>query len=80
MSRTRWAWTCRAGVAGFDDSELSEFVHLALTTVRADPFAFGEAAARTLNLLIDGEGPVADVELPPARLVVRRSTAAPASQ
>lgn len=65
-------------VAGFDDSELAEFVHPALTTVRADPFAFGEAAARTLNQLIDGDGQVADVELPPARLVVRRSTAAPA--
>lgn len=70
----------RLSVAGFDDSELAEFVHPALTTVRADPFGFGEAAARTLNLLVDGEEPVADVELAPARLVVRRSTAAPASQ
>jgi DNA-binding LacI/PurR family transcriptional regulator len=65
-------------VAGFDDSELAEFVHPGLTTVRADPFGFGEAAARTLNLLIDEGGEVADVELPPARLVVRRSTATPA--
>jgi DNA-binding LacI/PurR family transcriptional regulator len=69
----------RLSVAGFDDSELAEFVHPALTTVRADPFSFGEAAARTLNLLIDDGAEVADVELPPARLVVRRSTAAPAS-
>jgi DNA-binding LacI/PurR family transcriptional regulator len=68
----------RLSVAGFDDSELAEFVHPALTTVRADPFAFGEAAARTLNQLVDEGGEVADVELPPARLVVRRSTAAPA--
>lgn len=69
-------------VAGFDDSELAEFVHPALTTVRADPFSFGEAAARTLNQLIDGEAGehVADVVLPPARLVVRRSTDTPASQ
>jgi DNA-binding LacI/PurR family transcriptional regulator len=66
-------------IAGFDDSELAEFVHPGLTTVRADPFGFGEAAARTLNQLIDGDGEVADVELPPARLVIRRSTAAPAS-
>jgi DNA-binding LacI/PurR family transcriptional regulator len=62
-------------VAGFDDSELAEFVHPGLTTVRADPYRFGEAAARTLNQLIDGPGNVVDVELPPARLVVRRSTA-----
>lgn len=63
-------------VAGFDDSELAEFVHPGLTTVRADPHAFGEAAARTLNQLIDGDGSgVPDVELPPARLIIRRSTA-----
>ncbi|WP_433017481.1 LacI family DNA-binding transcriptional regulator [Kribbella sp. CA-294648] len=62
-------------IAGFDDSELAEFVHPGLTTVRADPYAFGEAAARTLNQLIDGDGAVPDVELPPARLIIRRSTA-----
>lgn len=66
-------------IAGFDDSELAEFVHPGLTTVRADPFGFGEAAAQTLNQLIDGAGPVPDVELPPARLVIRRSTTAPVS-
>jgi hypothetical protein len=48
--------------------------------VRADPFGFGAAAAQTLNRLIDGDGEVPDVELPPARLVIRRSTAIPASQ
>lgn len=62
-------------IAGFDDSELAEFVHPGLTTVRADPYAFGEAAARTLNQLIDGDSAVPDVELPPARLIIRRSTA-----
>jgi DNA-binding LacI/PurR family transcriptional regulator len=62
-------------VAGFDDSELAEFVHPGLTTVRADPFAFGATAATTLIQSIDGDGDVADVELPPAQLVVRRSTA-----
>jgi DNA-binding LacI/PurR family transcriptional regulator len=67
-------------IAGFDDSELAEFVHPGLTTVRADPFGFGAAAAQTLNRLIDGDGEVPDVELPPARLVIRRSTATPASQ
>ncbi|WP_020392959.1 LacI family DNA-binding transcriptional regulator [Kribbella catacumbae] len=62
-------------VAGFDDSELAEFVHPGLTTVRADPYRFGEAAAQTLNQLIDGDSGVPDVELPPARLIIRRSTA-----
>ena len=61
-------------IAGFDDSELAEYVHPGLTTVRADPFRFGEAAAHTLNQLVDGAYAVPDVELPPAQLVVRRST------
>ena len=61
-------------IAGFDDSELAEYVHPGLTTVRADPFRFGEAAAHTLNQLVDGASAVPDVELPPAQLVVRRST------
>ncbi|WP_427884904.1 LacI family DNA-binding transcriptional regulator [Kribbella sp. GL6] len=64
-------------IAGFDDSELAEYVHPGLTTVRADPFQFGVAAARTLNQVVDGESGVPDVELPPAELVVRRSTSAP---
>ena len=66
-------------IAGFDDSELAEYVHPGLTTVRADPFRFGEAAAQTLNRVVDGDTDVPDVELPPAELVVRRSTAAPPS-
>ena len=64
-------------IAGFDDSELAEFVHPGLTTVRADPFSFGSVAADTLNQLIDGDADVSDVELPPARLIIRRSTATP---
>jgi DNA-binding LacI/PurR family transcriptional regulator len=66
-------------IAGFDDSEIAEYVHPGLTTVRADPFRFGEAAAQTLNQVVDGVTDVPDVELPPAQLVVRRSTAAPPS-
>jgi DNA-binding LacI/PurR family transcriptional regulator len=65
-------------IAGFDDSELAEYVHPGLTTVRADPFAFGEAAALTLNQLVDGAADVPDTELPPAQLIVRGSTASPA--
>ena len=64
-------------IAGFDDSEIAEYVHPGLTTVRADPFRFGEAAAHTLNQVVDGAADVPDVELPPAQLVVRRSTAVP---
>jgi DNA-binding LacI/PurR family transcriptional regulator len=65
-------------IAGFDDSELAEYVHPGLTTVRADPFRFGEAAALTLNQLVDGAPDVPDTELPPAQLVIRGSTASPA--
>ncbi len=63
-------------VTGYDDTELAAFVHPALTTVRTDPFGWGQSAARTLLQLVDGAHP-ADVHLPPARLLVRRSTAAP---
>ncbi|GAA2840179.1 substrate-binding domain-containing protein [Kribbella solani] len=67
-------------IAGFDDSELAEYVHPGLTTVRADPFHFGVAAAQTLNRVVDGEAEILDVELPPAQLVRRRSTAVPPVQ
>jgi DNA-binding LacI/PurR family transcriptional regulator len=65
-------------IAGFEESELAEYVHPGLTTVRADPFRFGEAAALTLNQLVDGADDVPDTELPPAQLVIRGSTASPA--
>lgn len=67
-------------VTGFDGSDIGAHLFPALTTVATEVGAWGEAAARTLLALIDGEDP-ADVELPPARLVVRDSTApaAPAS-
>ena len=63
-------------VTGFDDTELSAHTHPPLTTVRTDVFGWGQVAARTLLALIDGE-PTDDVELEPARLVVRESTAPP---
>lgn len=67
----------RLSVTGFDDTELAGYVHPALTTVRTDPFGWGQAAARALLRLIDtGEAP--DVELGPSALVVRASTAPPA--
>lgn len=64
-------------VTGFDDSLLAAHVHPALTTVRTDTFRWGQQAARTLLELIDGHDPD-DVELPPAELIVRETTAPPA--
>lgn len=63
-------------VTGFDDTDLAGYVHPALTTVRADALGWGEVAARTLLALVDGED-VIDTELPPAELILRRSTGAP---
>jgi DNA-binding LacI/PurR family transcriptional regulator len=61
-------------ITGFDDTELAAHVSPALTSVRSDPFGWGRAAARTLLDLVDGKsGP--DMEMPPAQLVIRGSTA-----
>ena len=64
-------------VVGFDDSSLSAHVHPALTTVSTNAFDWGQRSASTLLDLVEGGGPVADVELPEAELVVRDSTAPP---
>ena len=64
-------------VTGFDDTELARHVHPPLTTVRMDALAMGRAAARTLLQLVE-KGSAESVELPPAELVLRRSTAPPA--
>ncbi|WP_328345570.1 LacI family DNA-binding transcriptional regulator [Micromonospora sp. NBC_00421] len=63
-------------ITGFDDTELAGYVNPALTTVRTDPFGWGRAAADALLDLIDGK-PEADIPIPPARLIVRGSTAPP---
>jgi DNA-binding LacI/PurR family transcriptional regulator len=63
-------------VTGFDDTELAAHVHPPLTTVRQDPISWGRAAARALLDLVEGRE-AGDLELPPARLVVRESTASP---
>lgn len=65
-------------ITGFDDSELAGYVSPPLTSVRTDPFGQGMAAAQALLRLIDGQ-PVADIELPPAQLVIRASTGPPPS-
>jgi len=66
-------------VTGFDGTELASHVHPALTTVTTNPFAWGQAAATTLLTVVERGGPhgVPDVELEPARLEVRASTAPP---
>ncbi|MGA8113205.1 MAG: LacI family DNA-binding transcriptional regulator [Actinocatenispora sp.] len=63
-------------VTGFDDTELAAHVKPPLTSVRTDPFDWGQGAARTLLDLIDGNGS-ADIDMPPARLIVRASTGPP---
>ena len=63
-------------VTGFDDSAPAAHTLPALTTVRADTVAWGEECARVLLSLVDGGAPD-DVEMPPARLVVRDTTGSP---
>ena len=66
-------------VVGFDDIAVAAHMHPSLTTVAQDAVAWGRAATRAVFDLVE-HGTASDVELPPARLVVRGSTAkAPAS-
>ena len=59
-------------IVGYEDSELAAHVYPSLTSVRSDPVTWGRTATRVLLDAIDGRA--ADVELEPARLVVRAST------
>lgn len=63
-------------VVGFDDTELSAYLHPPLTTVRTDAFAWGQAAATALLSQLAGDV-TADVYLPAAAFVLRESTAPP---
>lgn len=63
-------------VTGFDDSDIAAHVYPALTSARTRPARWGEAAAGALLDLIE-TGSAADVDLEPAGLVVRKSTAPP---
>ena len=68
-------------VVGFDGTEIASHVHPPLTTVVTDPSGWGRTAAQTLlRATAATDAPLDDVELPPAHLVVRGSTAAPASE
>lgn len=64
-------------VTGFDGSQVGSFVHPPLTTVSTTAQEWGRAAAGALLDVINGGTP-ADIDLPPARLTVRESSAAPA--
>lgn len=66
----------RLSVTGFDDSAPATHTLPPLTTVGADTVAWGEECARVLLRLVEGGTP-ADVDLPPARLVVRDTTGPP---
>ncbi len=61
-------------VTGFDDVELGAHVSPPLTSVRTDVVGWGAHAARLLLDVVEGR-PAPDVDLPPARLVLRGSTA-----
>jgi DNA-binding LacI/PurR family transcriptional regulator len=63
-------------IVGYDNSELAAHVHPSLTSVRSDAVGWGRTATRALLDSLDG--PQTDVELAPASLVVRASTARPA--
>ncbi|UQX89072.1 LacI family transcriptional regulator [Jatrophihabitans telluris] len=59
-------------IVGFDDITLAEHLHPPLSSVRTDPFGWGQAATRVLLELIAGESPP-DLELPAAAAVLRES-------
>lgn len=61
-------------ITGFDDTELAAHLRPALTTVRTDVVAWGQAAATRLLQLIDGDTGAAGPPAPAAALVVRHST------
>ena len=63
-------------VTGFDGMDIGRHLHPALTTVEADPLAWGRAAAAVLLRLLD-DGRAEDLELPAAALVLRSSTGSP---
>ena len=63
-------------ITGFDDIEFARYIYPALTTVGATPLVWGRTAATVLLGLIR-TGSADDVELPPARLIIRASATVP---
>ena len=63
-------------ITGFDDTEVTAHLQPALTTVRTDAYAWGQAAALQLMAVIDGRE-TTNVGLSPPHLVIRASTAPP---
>lgn len=61
-------------MTGFDNTDITAYVHPTLTTVDTDVFHWGSEAARTL-LELAGGAKVTDTQLPDAELVIRASTA-----
>lgn len=61
-------------IVGFDDAELSEYINPPLTTIRTDPFGWGEGAARSLLDLLNGAAVPDTVEAGVSSFVVRAST------
>jgi DNA-binding LacI/PurR family transcriptional regulator len=63
-------------ITGLDGSQIGTYVYPSLTTLKNDPAEWGLAAAGALLRLIE-DGETDNVDLPPAELVVRASTAPP---
>ena len=66
-------------VVGFDDIQLAQYLHPPLTTLRQAKSSLGREAGRALVRHIDAEEDVPAAVTLPVELVVRASTAAPAS-
>lgn len=63
-------------ITGFDGSDVGRYIHPSLTTVTTAAQLWGTRAAELLLRVIAGDD-VGDIELDPAQLVVRESSAAP---
>ncbi|MCA0251529.1 MAG: LacI family transcriptional regulator [Actinobacteria bacterium] len=63
-------------VTGFDGIQLGSYITPSLTTVQTSPQVLGRRAAEVLLEMVAGR-PVQPVEVEPAQLILRRSTAVP---